>query len=221
MPWLVDNFQELNFWLHIQTKIQIWLQIKNGSWAEKSCTFFETVVKFIYSEKATKFAKSPPNFWLVLLLCGWHVNRKDVTKWRNDEFWNFHATYSNVFFWSTKLSQPRQCRDSCTYYIIFQNFVISSFRHIFSIDTPTTLDWKLCNEIIWAKKFSVKLWQAACNTSQWSMTYLAWGRQGLFQTFYKVVLHTRHCCWPTTYFLPFLSLLMLSLIHISEPTRPY
>ena len=31
-------------------------------------------------------------------LCGWHVNRKDVTKWRNDEFWNFHATYSNVFF---------------------------------------------------------------------------------------------------------------------------
>ena len=72
------------------------------------------------------------------LLCGWHVNRKDVTKWRNDKFWNFHATYSNVFFWSTKLSQPRQCRDSCTYYIIFQNFVISSFRHIFSIDTPTT-----------------------------------------------------------------------------------
>ena len=58
--------------------------------------------------------------------------------WRNDEFWNFHATYSNVFFWSTKLRQPRQCRDSCTYYIIFQNFVISSFRHIFSIDMPTT-----------------------------------------------------------------------------------
>ena len=46
--------------------------------------------------------------------------------WRNDEFWNFHATYSNGFFWSTKLRQPRQCRDSCTYYIIFQNFVISS-----------------------------------------------------------------------------------------------
>ena len=59
--------------------------------------------------------------------------------WRNDEFWNFHATYSNVFFWSTKLRQPRQCRDSCTYYMIFQNFVILSFRHIFSIDMPTTL----------------------------------------------------------------------------------
>ena len=58
--------------------------------------------------------------------------------WRNYEFSNFHATYSNLFFWSTKLRQPRQCRDSCTYYIIFQNFVISSFRHIFSIDMPTT-----------------------------------------------------------------------------------
>ena len=46
--------------------------------------------------------------------------------WRNYEFSNFHATYSNLFFWSTKLRQPRQCRDSCTYYIIFQKFVISS-----------------------------------------------------------------------------------------------
>ena len=52
-----------------------------------------------------------------------------MTKWRNDEFWNFHATYSNVFFLKYKLRQPRQCRDSCTYYIIFQNFVISS--HLF------------------------------------------------------------------------------------------
>ena len=36
------------------------------------------------------------------------------------------------FFWSSKLRQPRQCRDSCTYYIIFQNFFISShlfYRH--------------------------------------------------------------------------------------------
>ena len=46
--------------------------------------------------------------------------------WRNDAMTNFHATHSNVFFWSTKLRQARQCRDSCTYYIIFQNFVISS-----------------------------------------------------------------------------------------------
>ena len=36
------------------------------------------------------------DIFLFLNLCGWHVNRKDVTKWRNDEFWNFHATYSNV-----------------------------------------------------------------------------------------------------------------------------
>ena len=33
-------------------------------------------------------------------------------------------------------------------------------------------------------------------------------RQGIFQTSFKVVLHKRHCCWPATYFLPFLSLLM-------------
>ena len=57
--------------------------------------------------------------------------------------------------------------------------------------------------------------------SQWIMTYLAWGRQGLFQTFYKVVLHKRHCCWPTTYFLPFLSLLMNIVSWKFEATQTW
>ena len=35
------------------------------------------------------------------------------------------------------------------------------------------------------------------NFNQWIMTYLAWGRQGLFQTFFKVVFHKSHFCWPT------------------------
>ena len=106
------------------------------------------------------------------ILCGWHVNRKDVTKWRNDEFWNFHATYSNVFFWSTKLRQPRQCRDSCTYYIIFQNFVISSFRHIFSIEMPTTLDSETDpltqEEGNISRKILVKFWRVHRNSHWYS-----------------------------------------------------
>ena len=56
---------------------------------------------------------------------------------------------------------------------------------------------------------------------QWIMTYLAWGRQGLFQTFFKVVLHKRHCCWPTTYFLPFLSLLMNIISWKIEATQTW
>ena len=42
--------------------------------------------------------------------------------WRNAVIVTFHETY----FLKYKLRQPRQCRDSCTCYIIFQNFVISS-----------------------------------------------------------------------------------------------
>ena len=56
---------------------------------------------------------------------------------------------------------------------------------------------------------------------EWSMTYLAWGRQGLFQIFFKVVLHKRHCCWPTTYFLPFLSLLMNIIFWKFEATQTW
>ena len=59
-------------------------------------------------------------------------------KWRNDEMTNFWI-FTKPIFWSTKLRQPRQCRDSCTYYIIFRHFVISSFRHFISIDMPKTL----------------------------------------------------------------------------------
>ena len=58
-------------------------------------------------------------------------------KWRNDEMTNFWI-FTQPIFWSTKLSQPRQCRDSCTYYITFRHFVISSFRHFISIDMPKT-----------------------------------------------------------------------------------
>ena len=47
-----------------------------------------------------------------------------------------------VVFPSPKIYNERMDRDSCTYYIIFQNFVISSFRHIFSVDMPTTFDWE-------------------------------------------------------------------------------
>ena len=56
---------------------------------------------------------------------------------------------------------------------------------------------------------------------EWSMTYLAWGRQGLFQIFFKVALHKRHCCCPTTYFLPFLSLLMNIIFWKFEATQTW
>ena len=40
------------------------------------------------------------------------------------------------------------------------------------------------------------------------MNFLAWERQGLFQTSFKVVLLNSHWFWPNTCFLPFLNLSM-------------
>ena len=43
---------------------------------------------------------APPDFWPLVHPC--NVVGMSIEKlfdmWRNDEFWNFHATYSNVFF---------------------------------------------------------------------------------------------------------------------------
>ena len=36
---------------------------------------------------------------------------------------------------------------------------------------------------------------------EWGMTFLVWGRQGLFQTSFKVVLLDRNWFWPNIYFL--------------------
>ena len=68
---------------------------------------------------------------------------------RIDKFSNIHATYSYIFFQSTKLRQPTEGRDSCLkmnkYHIIF---VISTIRYIpncFSYEKPGTLSsYKVC-----------------------------------------------------------------------------
>ena len=84
------------------------------------------------------------------------------------------------------------------------------FKSVYPITLPS-LKYRIC------KKVKIKIY----NISQWIMTYLAWGRQGLFPTFFKVVLHKRHCCWPTTYFLPFLSLLMNIISWKIEATQTW
>ena len=54
------------------------------------------------------------------ILCLWHVNRNEVTKWRNDEFLNFHETYFLKYKTETAKTVQRQLH-------ILHN--ISSFRH--------------------------------------------------------------------------------------------
>ena len=87
-----------------------------------SCTLFSYVLFGCYSlfsfcrvKKTVKFLKKHATFSNVV---GMSIETL-FDMWRNDEFWIF----TKPIFWSTKLRQPRQCRDSCTCYIIFQNFV--------------------------------------------------------------------------------------------------
>ena len=56
----------------------------------------------------------------ILVLCLWHVNRNEVTKWRNDEFLNFHATYFLKYKTESAKTVQRQLH-------ILHN--ISKFRH--------------------------------------------------------------------------------------------
>ena len=128
----------------------------------KSVFYYKShVLLTLYLEACTLFSKIRPNFcrshaMSIYKTQQFHLTTVDFVvlkdflinvvgmsiekMWRNDEMTNFGIFTQPIpmFFLKYKLRQPRQCRDSCTYYVIFQNFVISSFRHIFSIDMPTT-----------------------------------------------------------------------------------
>ena len=111
-------------------------------------------------------------------------------------------------------------------YVKYLNFLLlkrKSWQTSFHVPHNTT-HWKFWLSSVRFRvnsKLGVLFTKTVDILLHWSMTYLAWGRQGLFQIFFKVVLHKRHCCWPTTYFLPFFSLLMNIIFWKFEATQTW
>jgi hypothetical protein len=70
------------------------------------------------------------------------------------------------------------------------------------------LKTRLCNKLFVLQKSKVSIYFTGFSIWNEECLLGSRGRQGLIQTSFKVVLHKRHWCWPKTYFLPFLNLLM-------------